>query len=198
MSVINILSRLLFYINFIIWLVPPFRQYKGGFFFYFLILALTDIFGILIFYSFGISSPYFYAPSSFALFLISLYYLQYIKPGLILSNILIFILGSALFLVFNNLRILISLMALFHFQTFCLFIIYFVRKLFVRNILYTYFLFLIFYEFTVIVKSLSYVLDIKTGLTIIHILNILEVLICLYFIIYNQKTNPRIYLKSGT
>ena len=83
-------------------------------------------------------------------------------------------------------------MAFLHIEIFGYFIIYLIKKLIYRNILYTYILFLVFYELSVFIKSFSFVFDVKTGLPIIHMLNILEVFIGLYFIIFNLKTSPKL------
>ena len=36
------LTKILYYASIVVWLLPPFRQYKGRFFYFFLILALMD------------------------------------------------------------------------------------------------------------------------------------------------------------
>lgn len=50
MTIIDI-SKILFFISIIIWIIPPFRQYKGAFFDYFLVLAFIDpialVYGLL-------------------------------------------------------------------------------------------------------------------------------------------------------
>jgi hypothetical protein len=190
--VTNIIIKALFYLNFLIWLLPPFRQYKGGFFLYFLILALADPVTILISSIFSISTPVMYAPSSLALFIASLYYIKSVNFKIIFFNILICLIAVILNFYFHNNRILIGLMAFFHLEIFSYFLTYLIRKLINRNILYTYILLLVFYEFSVFIKSFSYVFDIKTGVPIIHMLNIMEVFIGLYFIVFNLKTSPKI------
>lgn len=188
-------QKLLFYIGFITWLVPPFRQYKGGFFLYFLVLALTEPLGMLMYYLFSLNPMYLYAPSSLCLLLTSLYYLHSIKFNILLVNLAFFLLSIFLFIEYGNIRILIFLMAILQIEIFCGFIISLVRKLVNRNIFYTYFLLIIFYEFSLIVKSISYVFDIKTSMPFIHMLGILEVIIGLYFILFNLKNSPKIYPK---
>jgi hypothetical protein len=189
--VTNFVSKLIFYFNFFIWFLPPFRQLKGGFFLYFLILALTDPVGYLLFFIFKIPPFYFYAPSSFLLLLVVLWYCHVLKPGIILFNSFIAFGSAVLFFIYNDVRLLILLMAFLQFEIFFNFILYLIRKLFYRNILYSYLLFLILYEFTVIIKSILFVFKINTSVLLIYLLNAFEIMICIYFIIFNFKTGPR-------
>src|ERR1035437_8060525 len=119
----NFVSKLILYFNFFIWFLPPFRQYKGGFFLYFMILALTDPLGYLLYTIFKIAPYYFYAPSSLFLLFVALRYTASLKPGIILFS--------------------------------------------------------------------SFISLVCTGIFIIYLLNALEVLICIYFIIFNLRTGPR-------
>ena len=193
----NIVQKLIFYFNFVIWLLPPFRQYKGGFFLYFLIFALTDTIGYLIFFIFQIPPFYFYAFFSLLMLFASLHYTHSLKPWVILFNTFIFLIGVVLFLIFKDVRILILLTAYLHLIILFNFIIYSVQKLFLRNILYSYFLLLIFYEFTLIAKSVMYVYNVRTSIPLIYLLNVLEVLICIYFVTFNLKTGYRFHPKRN-
>lgn len=188
---IKIITRLIFYFNFVMWLLPPFKQQKGGFFLYFLILALTDTTGYLIFYLFHIPPYYFYAFFSLLILFASLHYTHSLKLWLILFNIIISIIGTVLFYIYKDVRILILLTAYLHLIILFNFIIYSVQKLFLRNILYSYLLLLIFYEFTLVAKSVIYVYSIRTSIPLIYLLNALEVLICIYFVTFNLKTGYR-------
>ena len=44
------ISKLLFFTSIIVWLLPPFRQFKGKYFIFFLILAFMDPINLLFFY----------------------------------------------------------------------------------------------------------------------------------------------------
>ena len=181
----NFVSKLILYFNFFIWFLPPFRQYKGGFFLYFMILALTDPLGYLLYTIFKIAPYYFYAPSSLFLLFVALRYTASLKPGIILFSSFISLVCTGLFIISQDVRILIILMAYLQFVIFFIFIIFLVRKLLNRNILYSYLLFLILYEFTIILKSILFIFQINTSIFFIYLLNALDVLICIYFIIFN-------------
>jgi hypothetical protein len=187
----NSVSQLIFYFNFFIWFLPPFRQYKGGFFLFFLILALTDPAGFLLFKIFKIEPIYSYAPSSLFLLFAALFYTDSLKPGIILFNSFVSLVSAVLFIIFHDVRLLIILMAYLQFVILFNFIIYLVRKLFYRNIFYSYLLVLVLYEFTIIIKSILFIFQINTTLFLIHFLNLFEIIICFYFIIFNLKTGPR-------
>jgi hypothetical protein len=42
------LARIIIYISILIWLIPPFKQLKGGYFLYFLILGYSDPLAIML------------------------------------------------------------------------------------------------------------------------------------------------------
>ena len=50
------ISKLLFFTSIIVWLLPPFKQFKGKYFLFFLILAFMDPINLLFFYIF--KSPF--------------------------------------------------------------------------------------------------------------------------------------------
>jgi hypothetical protein len=195
-QVTNILSKLIFYSNFIVWLIPPFRQHKGGFFLYFLIVALTDPIGIVIFLIFQINPIYFYAPFAFTLLVVSLWYTNTLKTSTILCHFIVSVFVMIVFIVFKDIRILISLLAYLRIIIFLNIFTYLISKLFYRNILYTYLLFMLFNELTVIAKSFLYLLNVKTSLHLIYLLNLLDFVICIYFIFFNLKNGPRFRIKQ--
>jgi hypothetical protein len=191
----NIITKLIFYFSFISWIIPPFRQYKGGLFLYFLVLALADPIGYLSYAIFGINPFYSYIPSSIALLFVSLYYLRYLKSSIVMTNILILLMFSLFYINSQSTKALISIMAFVHFEIFCGFIIFLINKLVYRNILYTYYLCIIFYEFSLILKFIELFFVLKTGFRSSYLLTALEIFICLYFIIFNLKTSPRYHPK---
>ena len=192
---INIITKLIFYFSFISWLLPPFRQHKGGYFFYFLILALAEPLGFALYLLFRINPQYSYAPSSLALLLVSLYYFKYLKSSVVFINILVLFIIAVLTINTHNIIVLLTLTAFYHLEIFSGYTICLIRKLVYRNIFYTYFLIIIFYEFSLILKFVGFFFDLKTGLGFSYLLTALEVIICFYFIFYNIKTSPRFHTK---
>jgi hypothetical protein len=186
------ITKLIFYFNFVIWMIPPFRQHKYGFFLFFLINAITDPAGYLIYYIFHINPISCYALFSFLAFISILYYTNSLKTWLIIFNTIILLVGVALFFVYKDIRIIISLSAWFQINLIFTIIIYMAKKFFLRNILYSYFLIFILYEFTFIIKSFIFIFNTKGAIPFIYMLNIMEVFICIYFIVYNIKTSPKI------
>jgi hypothetical protein len=191
--VISVDEKLLSNLNLFLWFLPLFKQHKRGFFFYFLILALTDPISQLVFIIFQIDPIYFYAPSSILLLFVVLNYTHTLKPGIIIFNSLIFLVLALFLIFFENIRIPIILMAYFQFVILLNLTLYLVRKLFYRHIIYSYLIFLILYEFTIIIKSILYIFHLELGNFLIHFINIFEVFICFFYVIYNLKTAPRFH-----
>ena len=187
----NIVQKLIFYINFILWLLPPFRQYKGGFLLYFSILAITEPVSYLLYFVLKIEPIYFYALSSLALLITALWYTKSLQSRIMIINIVLSSIGIILFFIFKDMRLILFLIAYLQLIIFLLFFVYTMKKLFYRNIMYSYLLFIVFYELTVTVKFFLWILNIKTGLFLFYLLNVVEVFICVYFIIFNFKTSPR-------
>src|SRR5665647_628075 len=73
-ALVNIITILIGYSDLAVWLFPPFKQFKGGFFYYFLILAFMDPLVTTGYALFKVNIFYIYAPTSFLLLLSALYY----------------------------------------------------------------------------------------------------------------------------
>lgn len=194
---ISILFNLIYYANFLIWLLPPLKQYKGGFFLFFLVLAISDPFSYVFYSYFNVDPHFFYAFISLLLLFTIKLYTNSLNSKAIVINSLIFLAISGLYLIFKDILFSHILMVYFNFIVFITLIIYQVNKLFNRNTLYTYITFLIFYEFTVLLKAILFLLNVKSSPLFISLLNVLEFLICIFFICYNLKNGPRFQPKQG-
>jgi hypothetical protein len=189
----HFVTRLIIYFNILLWLLPPLKQFKGGYFIYFIILAITDPIAQLIYILFKINPNYLYAPSSAVLLLSALYYINKPKRKIIISYFTFLTIITTIILLFRNIKLEMILMIFIHISV-CLFFIYrFMEKYFNRNILYVYLLVLIFYEFTVVMKLFVYLFDIQSGLTFLYSTDFLEFFICFYFIFFNFKNGGKIH-----
>lgn len=190
-ALINLITKLIGYSNIAVWLFPPFKQFKGGFFCYFLILALMDPLVTVGYALFKVNISYIYAPSSFLLLLSALYYTRSLSRKTLIYCLII----SFALLFFPDNKSLLYLTVFFHIIIFLSFLIVFIRKYFFRNLFYLYFFVLIYYQFSVVLKILLYIFGSLTGIFFLNLLNVLDVLVGCYFIFYNLQNSYKHHLK---
>lgn len=177
-------SRIIFFIDLFIWLLPPLRQKNTKYFIFFLLLALSDPFYYLVNLIHLTDSPPYYLIIS-ALVLISLNKKKYSLFLLPLIAGLLFILGN------SGIR-------------FCIFILQFIILLyFLKELILTasekskmiiFNLVLVMYQVSVMTKfASSYFFTI--GYIFYDLTTAFEILICVFFILYNDKNSPQIKLQ---
>lgn len=189
---LHLITKLIVYFNIIMWLLPPLKQFKGGYFFYFVILALTDPLTNILFKALNFNPFNIYIPSSAALLLVSLYYTNLHSKKILMIYLTSFVMLYALMMTHGDIKLKILIIIFMHINICIIFIHRFYQKYFDRNILYVYLLVLIFYEFTVVMKMFVFLFDINTGVIFVYGMNILEVFICFYFIFFNFKNGGKI------
>lgn len=171
--------------------MPPLKQYKGGYFLFFLVIAVTDPICYLLYILYRISPVSFYDLSSLLLLFIILRHTKTLNRSIIIINSFIFILGVIINLHFKDIRIPMIVMGYYHVIILLNLTVYFVRKLFDRNIGYMYILAIIVYELTIIAKSMVNVFLPMSDIGLVYLLNIVDTFICLFFIFYNLRSGPR-------
>lgn len=179
---------ILYYLNSFIWLFPPVRQYKGRYFYFFLVLALLDPAALLAYKCMGIPFYSIYTFGGF-LCLVSL-------AGIGGTKNYIYSAAIFLLLVLNltnpfNLRILVMIENII--------IIYFVLIITIQfyNIhqRFSHFhLVLLFYEATIITKFLFLLLTIKTGAIYFYVTSFFDIFAAIYFCIVKGSENKVILL----
>jgi len=205
MSIITIL-KILFYISIFIWLFPPIRQWKTKFFYFFLILALADPISIFI-SLFIIKNNNFYFPLISYLQLVSIInYKNIPKLKAITYNLLLVGIIILLF-IFNQPKtgIIISLFVfnqpkavvpIIHF----IITIVFMKELLVKfvfdRMLNIFYLMLIFYEFTIILKYFNVILGFTDATAFFIITTIFQIAFGLFFSIFREDKTS-IALKRG-
>ena len=186
------LSNTIFYLSILIWLLPPFRQYKTFFFSYFLVLGIADV---LVFFAtnfFEISSYDFYVIVSFCLF-IALQEIEYLKKkkkvfiglGLIVICLSFWGIGKNqyIFLIsFLHLMIIFRILYLF------------VIKVAQRQTINFFYLVLAFYEFTIILKFLNFLFELKVEAeTYFYITTGFELLVGIFFTTFREESPKLVY-----
>jgi hypothetical protein len=140
----------------------------------------------------------FYPLFSYFLLLVTLRHTNSLKWSSILIHTLISIVVTILFFAYKDIRILVLLSTYLRIIIFFNFTFLMVHKLINRNILYSYFLVLIYNEFTVIAKSALFIFNIHTAIPLIYMLNIIDMAVAIYFILFNLKNISGLHMKPQT
>lgn len=187
----KIVTKLIIYFNILFWLLPPLKQFKGGYFIYFLIIAITDPIAQILYLLFKIDPSYIYTYSSVVLLLSAILYVYKPDRKSIIAYLVILSLISTIILLIHNLKLGLVLIIITHIAICILFIYRFWGKYFNRNVIYIFLLALIFYELTIVIKMFVYLFDVQTGLIFLYSTDILDIIICQYFIFFNFKNGGK-------
>ncbi len=184
------LAKVIINISILFWLLPPFRQLKGGYFLYFLILGYSDPLALLLGWLFNINANYTHLVIAFLLVLSVLYYVKYLNYYWFIG--LTFIVIFSLLTGERNIRYL-SIIAL-HLLILISILLPAIKGFYQTQRINTYFSVLLLYELTIILKLIAFVLNYFTGVYLFYISLAFELLICVYFIFYNLDNSPLIRL----
>ncbi len=185
-----IIPYILLVVSVIIWTFIPFRQFRGNYFVFFLILAMLDPLMLFVVKLFHVHPFRFYSISSIFL-IFSLLDFDLIKKRIPLITTIA--LGNTLIAIFANLQILkIDLLL----QNIIIeYLILERTTLYIQgnNCINYFHLALNFYVVTLIIKDFVVLIDVKTGVYYFYITSSFEILIGLYFLFVNEK-NSAIYM----
>ena len=159
---------------------------------YFFLIATTPLSAILGLHYFNILPFSSYVISSAAIVVA----LQYYNNKKIWTGLGLFITLTILTLYLNEPRFDLSA----NIAVRCIIISYFfyfmMQYTYKKDVISYYFIVLIVYEISLILKMITLLTNIQTGLIYYNITSIFEFLICIFFIIYNIENSPRSYLKK--
>lgn len=185
--------KILIFTSILIWLFPPLRQYKQNYFWFFLFLALTDPFALIIGRSFGIQTT-----QTYLVFVLFYFFsiLGYNKINLykIVASIVLILIGA--FSFFNHEKY-----AEFYFilvTTLMLLIITKNSFQFIVNSGYVNFfhIVLVFYMLTSILKFWNLHIQFDTGIVFFFVTGVFQIFVGLFFSVYREN-NPKLLLKIG-
>ncbi len=175
----------------LIWLLPPFRQYRTYYFGYFLILAISDPVKIFFLNSFSIPPQIF--SSFFSLMLVSAIIkmerrlIIFVLSFLLLFFILAFNVESKLVLVIN---------ASIHIWILMLIISKLIDAVVETKTLNLFLILLVIYEFMAILKNLVVVFDLTHGTLQFYVTTIVQIIFGLVFTFINYNNSKFFPIKN--
>ena len=182
----------------IIFLFPPTRQFKGTFFFYFLILAIEDPLGVFVIKNFGIYQGVVH--SCFSIFLL----ISILKPEDFLKSLrllipivaVVYILMVYLFSQwgwdFKGIRLGIGLAHIIIFIALAKSTVIFIKAKLSINLFH---IMLLLYEASVITKFIVYSLYSSKGFFFFYLTLAFELLLGLFFTFFKDD-NPKLIIKA--
>ena len=184
------LYSLIAYCSIIAWLFPPFRQYKGRFFYYFYILAIADPIAYMFIYHWEINANLFL----FSLSLLQFYTVfpnksQLKNPYIITSAlVLIIILG------FLGTEIQYIGFLLVHISILVLFLKRTIVIIFEKYEINFFYIVLVFYELTLSTRCIGILLEIHSDYVFHYLVMIVQIFVAIFFTLYRED-KPRIVYK---
>ncbi len=184
------LTELIYNLNIFFWLLPVFRQYRDGYFYYFLILAVSDPLMQLFLHTFKIYPMYFYLAVSYFCFLAVLYYKKRLKISFALAALVLTI------FFYSDLVSASAGIFLLH-----LIILYNILDIFLKETansptINLYFVVMLLYESTILLKMAAKIADFSTGIYFYYIITAFDIFIAIYFIFCNIRTSPKLELRG--
>jgi hypothetical protein len=186
------LSEYLFFAELIVWAIPPLKQFKGGYFLFFLVIAVSPFASVLGFYLIKLIPFTVYVIASFIMLVI----LQYYNSGKIKFLIITLIFPVSFIIYYNEWHYDLISIIILH-TSIVIYVIYFLLQfLYKTNSLNLYYFVLVIYEASVVLKMITFLTNIQTGKLYFYITSIFELLIGIYFIFFNIENSPQFKLRE--
>ena len=184
------LAKIIAFISIIIWLLPPFRQLKGGFFLYFLISGFSDPITLFSLWLLKTNPIYIHLFISFLLAISILYYYKNLTTKWLVTLIIILIISS---LVGDKDVLFIPIIIFRLFIVVQLFIDT-ASDFLIKKKVSLYISLLLFYELTIIFKYTAVGFNYSTGIYLYYLTSAIDVFVCIFFVLYNLQNSPFIKL----
>lgn len=188
----NLTSNTILYLSVLVWLLPPFRQKKTFFFFYFLVLGIADLIGFFLVKFFRFSSYDFYVIVSFCLF-IALQEIEYLKKKkMMFIGLGLIVICLSFFRIGNNPYI--SFIAVLHLMIILRILYLFVMVVAQKHAINFFYLVLAFYEFTILLKFLNFLFELKVEAeTYFYITTFFELIVGIFFTTFREDSSKLVY-----
>jgi len=186
-----IIGNLIIYLSVIVWLLPPLKQFRGRFFYYFLILALSDPIGMTMHY-FRIAYPITMFVILSAALLLSLplsndrhIKIHYAIPILALSLVLMY------YLPFTDLMLVIGII---HLLILLVLFKYLINYVLLNGRLQLFHLLIVTYETSMMLKFTDRAFAFRTGKFEFYFISGFEIILGVMFSLIKEES-PRLSLK---
>jgi hypothetical protein len=159
---------------------------------YFLLIALTPLFSVVCYHYFNIIPFSTYVVSSITI-IIALQ--NYKDRGIWIGvALLIFLTPIAIYLNDEKINLLINIILRGVIITY--FYFFLLEFLYNKKAINFYFIVLVVYELSIILKMLTILTNIYMGVLFYHLTTNFEILICIYFIFFNIENSPQFKLNK--
>ncbi len=178
------ITQSIIYASIFFWLFPVYRQYKGNYFLFFLILALSDPMVMLSVAVLKVQPTLIHSIAGIFL----LYSIDTVKQEferLWLLNLMIVVTFIIALLLLSNLLILVLIL---HFLILIVFIKKLMLKLHQLSEFNWFYLVLIFYEITVILKVIVFISGTEIGILYFYLTLAFQFLIAIFFTIFREES----------
>ena len=180
-----LLSQILYFGSIGVWLIPPFRQFRGKYFYFFLILALMDPISIGFRLLFKQPIPLGVYSFSTYFLLLSLFSFETYKKHLMLLISVSLLTFLLIFFGFNHSQNLLAIV-LFHFGIFFIILKKFITTYTLDGHIKVFYLFFIFYELTIIIKFFNVFFGFADATAFYYITTIAQIIFGLFFSIVRE------------
>jgi len=189
------IAQSIIYASIFFWLFPIFRQYKGNYFLYFLILGLSDPIAMLCVAVLNVQPTLIHSVAAIFLY----YSIDTVKREfrrLWLLNLIIVVTFVIALLMLSNPLFLVLIL---HFLILLIFIKKLMLKLYQSGEFNWFYLALIFYEITVILKVIVFISGTDVGILYFYLTLAFQFLVAIFFTIFREESPLlRMRLKSSS
>lgn len=177
-------------INSLVWLLVPIRQFRTMFFLFFLILGLLDPAAYVLARIFNLNTAATYLLGTIILLYSALFEMKKkFKFGLVLV-----LFTAGVIVVFYAMNISLIIQIIIHFIIFVSFLKVLVVFYSLNRKLLLFHLMLVLYEFSLLLKFFVFYNEVKIGPAYYYVTTVIEIMIGIFFIIYNEVRSPKLTL----
>lgn len=177
------------YITFFVWLLPPIRQYKTEYFWYFVALILPDFFTLTICRITQIPSLYF---TPLSVFLVLPTLINFKKLNSFTFPIIAIYFGVGIYATLHPWTFALEYVALVHTVVLLIFIQHTLKST-QSGSLNMFYIILVLYELTLIIKCVVLINNYFDGLARFYVTSVFQVLLGIFFFIY-RIDNPKLLI----
>lgn len=180
------LAKIIINVSILIWLLPPFRQLKGGYFFYFLILGYSDPLALLLLKLLKLEIIYTHLVMGLFLLLAVMFYNKTIKTKWMILLIAFCIIGVSV----GNRNFRYLSLILFHLLIFVQLLVPSIKEYFLKHRINLYFTLFLLYELLIILSTTGFAFNYTSGVYFFYLSLAFEMLIGIFFTFYNLVNTP--------